>query len=333
MNQLEIIFTGIVYLLGTSSPQAPGKVEVILPNFSSAAAPFGHVIPEHYAYLKVDIAQLDDYASLEVERPPDIVYKRDGTEWAVFLLDGETISINTTGTEVPTPLELCRASCGSPFRMLSHATHAAPGKSAAATKMTLSSYSQVAHKDEICRDCAKPVLASDPVEPLLEFDDRFLSKVSPLVAARLTLTTGKLSSLVMPTPLWKFLPTSARYSTGRYQTVNARPLADAAVLQSTSTGAYSLVLTKPQRTPVSITFTSDATAEIGNMPLDDVLGLTTRVAAETVDHHFALYYLMFKAPRPVDPPVPHMEMSTWPVYKAGGPRHNCPPLADETPAP
>lgn len=304
MGSIEIIFTGIVYLLGTSSTTS-GSLDVIIPNVSMAASPAGHPISEHTAYLKIEKSHIVNFMESLAIRPPNFVYKTGGDlqgptprEYAVYVLQGQDISITATNMS-PNPLTICRQACGT----------------------NRQSYDYVAHRELICPTCGK----LDPI---------FKMQTHELVAARvLNIGQGVLSAREpVGGDTWIFEPTIMKYQNQGYK---HQKVAQRVALDIHATEAFKVTITPwahppdPPAPALSLTLTQTATIEIGNMPLADVLYLPAH-GIEAVDQHFGFFYSMLAQPVPRDPPVPHREM--FPVLPpTGGPRQNCPPLADEMP--
>jgi hypothetical protein len=213
-------------------------------------------------------------------------------------------------------LNICRSNCGQSLQ-----------------SMPLDSYDLIAHREKLCPACGNS-------QPKLQLDSRYLaSPFDPrIVSARMTLETGTLSAM---TPhekrKWRFLPSNQKYNNVPYAKEGL--ISDQAVLTVEAQNPIRLVITRqspePSESPLKLTLRSGAHVEVGNMPMDDIVNLKTPVPGETVDHHFGLFYTMFERPLPTDPPVPQLATEQdWPTWTGGGPRHNCPPLADEQqPAP
>jgi hypothetical protein len=310
MNAIEIVFTGLVYLFGTSTEEQPGSVQVILPNVSEASAPFGQVIPPHYAYVKVRTADIVNLADGTAEREPDFVYKKgSGPEYAIFGLSGDRI---TLAEQTVDPLTICRDDfCG---MKLDDVT----------LKLT---YARIPHRGVVCPQCTN-------LDPL------YLSTKDPaLVLGRITVDHGRLSSAhIDPDSEWSFepmhrkttLPDGAKYPT--------QFVADQVVLDVMATTGKNIILSitpfdAKRADIVTLELKDKAEVEIGNLMFEDVVPFLLHHGPEAVDRHFAHFYTMLLRPftqHPdaiTDPRIPHR--IKFPPHDPGGARQNCVPLADE----
>jgi hypothetical protein len=309
MNHLEVIFTGIVYLLGTAD-HTGGKVTAILPAISAPSAPFGQLIPGHVAYIKVRKGHVDPTSSpTPTFRYTEVANRK--FEYLVFIL-GRTASVDTItitpASDDPAKLVICKARDCLNNRL---------------------PYNEVvAHREVICPKCL-------PIEPTF-----VTTELSDLVAARMVIESGYLASAKPPGPpgpperewtTWHIKPPK-----GVAVPITKQKLSEKVSLDLTATGAFKLVVTALDATGKPIPIFSadlikdasqndDPSIEIGNMSLAEVLDIGMQ-HDEPVDHHFGLFYTMLQQPLPAAPPVP-----TKPPHPATlGPTDNCPPMADET---
>jgi hypothetical protein len=289
MNAIEIVLTGVVYLLG----QGKGRpVQVVIPHVDAPAAPYGYVLPEHYAYVKVRTADVDNFSTATNPRFPDFVYRAEQgtTEFALYALHGDTIAVNGTNL-LPDPLDICNKDV-----------------------CPKTGYDLIPHQNDVCPDCG----------PL---SNRYLlARPEPgLVAARMTLDRGTLTSANLDEKSeWSFEPFRFKFEGVKY---HKQFIADQAVLKLNADGAVRLTVTPFDNNPLrtlTLDLKPDAKVEIGNLMLDDILPTRNPHAAEAVDIHFALFYPMLNGSVPADPPIPHRV--TFPPAKPGGPRANCVPL-------
>lgn len=298
MNTLEIIFTGIVYLLGTADPAGGGHVQAILPAVTAPVAPYGEVIPEHTAYIKVKESEL-----VAPKPTPTFKYKLgpSNDEYWVFALGilpqsaGDAITIKPAVVQ-PDKLTICKADPCLNDRLRYDTV--------------------VAHREEICPKCG-------PI------DDAFTkSPLAALVAARMDITHGYLAAAKRTGGgnwhTWHIKPAK-----GPGIPIKEQELTDKVSLDLTAATPFSIVVTAlddPNNVRYDIRLTATAKVEIGNTPVTDIV-LPPRPHGELVDHHFGLFYTMLQSVTPSNPPVP-----TWPPHMPHatlGPRDNCPPLADE----
>jgi hypothetical protein len=293
MTTIEVLFTGIVYLLGSDS----STVNVVLPNASlSASAPFGHAISDHFAYIKIARKYIDDASyqtALGIRAPDFLVQSPIGEPFVVYVLDGEQIDLAAMNM-TPLPTKICSVPpCGTD-RVI---------------------YANVAHRELICPGCGK-------------LDQVYLSSKEPtFVSGRMAITAGRLSAIKPDTAEWVFQPAVSRFSNATYK---HQAVAEKVALDVSADSAFTLALTRfDATTTIALLLQTGASVEIGNLPLADLVGLMLP-CEESVDHHFGLYYAMLQRPVPHDPPIPHrVNLPTCPP--TGGPRQNCPPLADEQP--
>jgi hypothetical protein len=315
MNPVEIVFTGIVYLLGPSKTDA--SLQAIIPAFAEPSAPFGQVIPGHYAYVRVAKSYVDEAKSVMPLRAPDFVYRelrgpaedKDNPEYWVFGLTGDNLTLE--GADDTPPLKVCHqeADC----------------------EMV---YDRVPHRKFVCPDCT----GLDPVflEP----------KASRIVAGRMTIDRGKLSAANSKDDQteWSFEPmrmkTTPPGKPDPKTLMGGYPhgqIADLAIVAVTPTAGNVVLRITPfsgNRT-AKLTLKEGARIEIGNLMPDDVLPHMIHHGHEAVDPHFGLYYTMLVRPfftdadkgSITDPPVPHK--GDYPPPHPGGPQMNCVPFADE----
>jgi len=289
MNAIEIVITGVVYLLGAGKTK---PVDVIIPHVGAPTAPYGYVLPEHYAYVKVRTDDVTDFSTATIPRFPDFVYRKEQgtTEFALYALHGDTIAV--TGTNLlPYPLDICNKDV-----------------------CTTTGYDFIPHQNDVCPDCGA-------------LSNRYLmSKPEPgLVAARMMLDHGTLTSANLDADgEWSFEPFRFKFDKVKY---HKQKIADQAVLKLDADGAVTLTVTPFDKNPLR-TLTLDlkpgAKVEIGNLMLDDILPTRHPHSPEAVDIHFALFYTMLSGSVPADPPIPHR--SPFPAANPGGPRSNCVPL-------
>lgn len=305
MSTAEIVFTGIVYLLGPTKTDA--NLKVIIPAVTEPSAPFGEVIPHHYAYVKV---KKSDVATFTTPlRSPDFVYRasmlpEDTTtnpEFVVFGLKGDTLSLNGADQA---PLTPC------------HKASDCPGKDL---------YDQIPHRKAVCPDCSG-------------LDQVFLTSNDPrLVSARMIIDRGTLSAThIDPGSEWSFEPMRVKVNLANYPHFF---IDDQAVVALTTSSKISLVITPFSGTfagqPVATLVLKDgARVEIGNLMPDDVLPNMIHHGHDSVDPHFGLYYTMLTRPfnttdhgSASDPRVPHRRIFF--DEHIGGPQQNCVPFADE----
>ena len=312
MSAIQIIITGIVFLLGPGTSQ---KVTVIIPNAPLASAPFGHAIADHYAYIKVRTGDVTGFWDQISVRRPDFVYKErmDSPEVALFHLDGDEISFSGPPAS---PLDVCvkdihnvtNEDCGTGF-----------GDTFDGDKKR--TYTAIPDIADVCPTCGS-------------LNSIFTTSTNPaLVAARMTIDRGKLASTHLDTDgTWTFKPgTLARGDV----TYHSQKLADQAVLQLDATNPVTIIIKPLVGDPispgkkigdhtVSLILNAGAQIEIGNMMPNDILPMKLQHDMEAVDAHFGLYYKMFQYPVPLDPPLPHRDPA--PIPKPGGTRQNCEPL-------
>lgn len=291
MKAIEIVLTGVIYLLGSSQPNQP--VDVIIPNVSMPSAPYGYVLPEHYAYVKVRTDDVTDFFTATSPRFPEFVYRKDknSTEFALYKLHGDTITVSGTNL-MPTPLDICTQDvCGDKV-----------------------GYRRIPHQNDVCRDCGA-------------LSNRYLiSKPDPsLVAARMTLEHGALAAANLDKDAeWTFEPFRFKFDKVNY---HKQKIADQAVLTLEADGYVTLTV-KPFDDDPLMTLKLDlkpgAKVEIGNLMPADILPTQHPHSPEAVDIHFALFYTMLSGSVPSDPPIPHR--LPFPAAKPGGPRANCIPL-------
>jgi hypothetical protein len=305
MNAIEIVITGVVYLLG---PSATGKpVDVIIPNVSAPAAPFGNVLAEHYAYVKLRKKDIQS-CTAPCSRHPDLSYTGSvsSTEFVVYGLHGDQITLKD-GDLTPDPLEICTANCP---RKLSELQ---PGE----TDQLLAYTNIPAHAD-VCKTCGA-------------LRDEYLTSNNPdLIAARLTLDKGKLSAGHPDSGSeWLFQPSRFKFANVTY---HHQMVADQAVLSAASTGPVTLTVKRLEGDvdgihTLVLVLDKDAQIEVGNLMPSDLLGMGHH-APEAVDVHFGSFYRMMSDPVPSDPPIPHRKV--FPEADPGGPRANCIPLRGTT---
>jgi hypothetical protein len=294
MNTLEIIFTGIVYLLGTADSTG-GTVQAILPAVVAPIAPYGEIIPEHVAYIKVKASDL----SSPPAEPPTFKYKQfpANEEYFIYVLGtkpdsaGDAISI-TPSAFLPDVLTICKAD--------------------PCLNNRLSYNNFVAHREEICPKCG-------PIDPSF-----MKSPISDLVAARMEIKHGYLAAAKRldnnSWPKWHIKPAH-----GPALPIKAQQLSERVSLDVSANGPISIVVAPLDNTSTpryELKLVNNASIEIGNTPVADIV-LPSRTHDEPVDHHFGLFYTMLQS-APANPPVP-----TKPAHATLGPRDNCPPLADE----
>jgi hypothetical protein len=314
MSAIQIIITGIVFLLG---PGTSKRVTVIVPNAPLASAPFGHTIPDHYAYIKVRTGDVENFWTQIGIRRPDFVYKErmDSPETALFHLDGDQISFNGPA---PSDLDICvkdvtnvaNEDCGTGF-----------GDTFDGDKKR--TYTAIPDIADVCPTCGV-------INPL------FTTSTGPaLVAARMTIDRGKLASTHLDAQgMWTFKP--GVLARGDVQPpYHSQKLADQAVLQLDATNPVTITILplvgdlvpvgkKIGDKTVSLVLKAGAQIEIGNMMPNDILPMKLQHDLEAVDAHFGLYYKMLQYPVPLDPPLPHRDPA--PILAPGGTRQNCEPL-------
>ena len=293
-HTLEILFTGIVYLLG--SEQA-GRVQAILPAVPAPTAPFGVIVPEHTAYLKVKASSLVDADTVPARMRFKKGGKAKGEEMIVYLLGKhatvDRISIKPT-TATPEKLVICK-------------------KDECDVKKRLRYDEYVAHREEICPTCAGIDAAYTT------------SDLSSLVAARVQIDRGHLAAAANEHgewSEWEFKPAQ-----GAGEATRKQQLTEQVALDLKADSPFSIVIAHKedgQDIELELKLKSGASVEIGNMPLEQI-ALTEHAHHEAVDHHFGLFYTMLKRPVPASPPVPHRPTPP----RVLGPSDNCPPLADE----
>ena len=161
-----------------------------------------------------------------------------------------------------------------------------------------------------------------------------------LVAARLSIEHGTLSAASVDKQFSAFEPMRLKTDPPQAGSYPRFLIADQAVLEVAATsGSISLSFTpfptSPRR-PLTLKFKDEARVEIGQLMADDVLPFFMPHSMEAVDAHFGVYYTMLKQPilldpashfALTDPPLPHREV--YHPARVGGPRQNCPPMADE----
>jgi len=293
MNTLEIIFTGIVYLLGTADSTG-GTVQAILPAVAAPISPYGEVIPEHTAYIQVKESEL-----VNPKAAPTFKYKPFGKneDYWVYVLGirpesaGDAISIKPA-VVVPDLLTICKAD-------------PCPNDRLRYDKV-------VAHREEICPKCG-PIDEAFVKSPLVD-----------VVAARMEIKHGYLAAAKRfgggDWPKWHIKPPH-----GPAVPIKEQQLSERVTLDLSANDPFSIVvaaLDDPANVRFEIHLASKASVEIGNTPVADIV-LPPRAHDEAVDHHFGLFYTMLQS-APANPPVP-----TKPAHATLGPRDNCPPLADE----
>jgi hypothetical protein len=295
MNTLEIIFTGIVYLLGTADGNG-GRVVAVLPAVTAPVAPYGAIIPAHTAYIKVEKSYL-------VDPKPTPTFKyttpaEPNKEYWVFALGirpepaGDAITIRPSNPQ-PDKLTICRIDPCDHNRLR---------------------YDRlVAHREEICPKCG-------PIEEA--FRD---SPLAELVAARMVIEHGYLAAAkraVGDWDTWLIKPAHGFPIPKKQQQLTEQVSLDLA-----SDDPFSIVVTAlddAANVRYDIRLAATAKVEIGNTPAGDIV-LPPHSHQEPIDHHFGLFYTMLQSPVPTYPPVP---ISPEP-HDTLGPRDNCPPLADE----
>jgi hypothetical protein len=314
MNAIEIVLTGVVYLLG---PGASPRVEVIIPNAAEPSAPFGAVIPDHYAYLKVRTEDVDELVKNSTPRFPDFVYLQhgddDNSEIAIYALHGDQIAITgkTADSLQPNPLEVCDEElCG---RKMAIMEENEPFEK-------VGYYRHIPSIDDICHDLCGPLN-----------DFYRTSKNADLVAARMTINRGVISAANLDHSISRFEPAKHKVSNPQHP-YHEKELADQAVVQVESDDPVTLTVTpfnevNPPVNTLTLTLKPGAHIEIGNMMPNDVLPMEAHHPREVVDFHFGLFYKMLLPPVPLDPLIPHR--LKLPEQHPGGPRQNCVPIRQD----
>lgn len=301
MNAIEIVLTGVVYLLGPKATSEP--VDVIIPNLSMPSAPYSHVLVDHYAYVKVRTADIQS-CTAPCLRAADFLYKEkvDKTEFALYALHGDQISLSG-GNLTPKPLEICtKDDCGKKL------SEGHPGESD-----QLVSYHTIPAQAYVCKTCG-------PAR-----SEYLTSTNGDLVAARMKLDRGTLSAANRDTVEWRFLPARFKFASVDY---HHQLVADQAVLSAEADGDVTLIVKPLTGDPegfhtVNLVLKKTAQIEVGNLMPGDVVPMGHH-APEAVDIHFAAFYRMMSDPVPSDPPIPHR--TVFPDADPGGPRANCVPL-------
>lgn len=296
-NHLEIIFTGILYLLG---PNDAGNVKVIVPAIPAATAPHGHIIPSHTAYLKVLASNVKSGSF-----PPDIVVTRSGVAENIYFLGDiggdekrgqDVVSVSSSAKDVPAGLSICKEDPCADSNRLSYTKH-------------------IAQRRVVCPECPKLAAAYRT------------SKDSHVVSATMMLDRGYLAAGKPANkgdawPEWEFRP--AGHGGNEHHTAPKMTLSERVSVDMKSDGTFSFTLQGDETRAIHLT-AGNVTVEIGNTPAEDLI--LPPHHRETVDHHFAMFYQMLDAPRPVHPPVPHRVIPD--PKKKLTIRDNCPPFADD----
>jgi hypothetical protein len=300
MNVIEIVITGIVYLLGPSGN--PATATAILPNFGVPSAPFGHVVADHYPYVRVRTGDVDQFWTKTAARMPDFVYrKKEGAiEYALYHLAGDEVKF--TGQNLP-PLDVCDANekCGDKLNGTEKVR-----------------YSSIPGRADVCPQCGK-------LQPEYK-----TSKDPELVAGRVLIDHGHLAAGNLKRGVvWTFAPLVHRDKDMQAQNrYHRQETADQAVIALNTEQPVTLTLTPfmahADHQPLSLVLKPGAEVEIGNMMPNDILPMKMQHDPESVDPHFSLYYTMLSGPVPHDPPLP--ERTPYPVKDEGGARQNCVPL-------
>jgi hypothetical protein len=292
MNVIEVVLTGIIYLLGPGNDKT---IRAIVPNAGMPSAPYGQIITDHYPYVKVRTADVEGkFWEATSGRMPDFVFTKEpgAPEYAIYFLNGDTITI--VGQDLgPKPLAVCLAAdCGKKL-------NGAPK----------SSYQNVPSIREACPTCG----ALNPA--YLNASDH------SLVAAVIELDAGTMSAANVDTMTkWTFEPLVHK----KGKPVKKDLLADQAVLKIDSAKTVRLRFTDHKGNVFELPLIDEAEVEIGNQMPNDVLPMKLQHDPEAVDPHFGLYYRMLTTPVPHDPPLPHRTVPA--NSDDAGFRQNCIPV-------